>query len=160
MLNIQKTGSKGGGLKVNNTDTLRVVYQDAPGHTVWATAAVLLKTDVDRPATIYHDLIEIATDAKDLPVMAVVTDDIRVQKVELFYRVAGSSSYIRLVMAETANHAYTTIIPAAAVTPLGVEYYYHGRGFEGQRDLSGVGREPDLRRGAAANAGNTLILDR
>jgi hypothetical protein len=131
VLNIQKTGSNGGGLKVNNTDTLRVVYQDAPGHTVWATAAVLLKTDVDRPATIYHDLIEIATDAKDLPVMAVVTDDIRVQQVELFYRVAGSSSYIRLVMAETANHAYTTIIPAAAVTPLGLEYTITARDSKG-----------------------------
>jgi len=92
---------------------------------------VLLKTDVDRPATIYHDLIEIATDAKDLPVMAVVTDDIRVQQVELFYRVAGSSSYIRLVMAETANHAYTTIIPAAAVTPLGLEYTITARDSKG-----------------------------
>ena len=131
VLNLQKTGSKGGGLKVNSTDTLRVVYQDAPDHTVWATAAVLLKTDVDRPATIYHDLIEIATDAKDLPVMAVVTDDIRVQQVELFYRVAGSSSYNRLVMAETANHAYTTIIPALAVTPLGVEYYITARDSKG-----------------------------
>jgi hypothetical protein len=130
VLNIQKTGSQGGGLKVNNTDTLRVVYQDATDHTVWATAAVLLKTDVDRPATIYHDLIEIATDAKDLPVMVVVTDDIRVQQVELFYRVAGSS-YMRLVMAETANHAYTTIIPALAVTPMGVEYYITARDSKG-----------------------------
>jgi M6 family metalloprotease-like protein len=131
VLNLQKTSSKGGGLKVNNTDTLRVVYQDASDHTVWATAVVLLKTDVDRPATIYHDLIEVATDAKDLPVMAVVTDDIRVQQVELFYRVAGSSSYVRLVMAETANHAYTAMILASAVTPMGLEYYITARDSKG-----------------------------
>ncbi len=51
VLNIQKTGSSGGRLKVNDTDTLKVVYEDSPGHTVWATAAVLTKVDVDQPAT-------------------------------------------------------------------------------------------------------------
>jgi len=134
VLNMQKTGSKGGGIKVNSTDTLQVVYQDAPGHTVWSTAAVLLKKDKDLPATVYHDLIDNATDSKDLPVMAVATDDIRVQQVELFYRVAGGS-YIRLVMAETANHAYTTIIPASAVTRLGVEYYITARDSKGTLTL-------------------------
>jgi hypothetical protein len=142
VLNMQKTGSKGGGFKVNSTDTLKVVYENAPGHTVWATSAVLLKTDVDRPATVYHDLIEIATDAQNLPVMAVVTDDIRVQQVELFYRVAGSNSYIRLVMPETANHAYTTIIPALAVTPLGLEYYIVTRDSKGNLTSVGSAKNP------------------
>lgn len=131
VLNMQKTGSKGGGIKVNSTDTLKVVYEDAPGHTVWSTSAVLFKVDKDRPATIYHDLIEIATDAKDLPVMAVAIDDIRVQQVQLYYRVAGSSAYIFLPMEQTANHAYTAIIPASAVTPMGVEYYIRVRDSKG-----------------------------
>ena len=144
VLNIQKTSSKGGTLKVNNTDTLRVVYQDAPNHTVWATAVVLLKTDIDRSATIYHDLIEVATDAKDLPVMAVVTDDIRVQKVELFYRVAGSSNYTRLVMAEIANHAYTTIIPALVVTPMGLEYYITATDSKGTLTSVGSAANPSF----------------
>ncbi len=80
---------------------------------------------------IYHDLIEIATDAKELPVMAVVTDDIRVQQVELFYRMAGSASFIRVPMGETYHSAYTASIPASAVTPLGVEYYITARDSKG-----------------------------
>jgi hypothetical protein len=144
VLNMQKTGSKGGGIKVNDTDTLRVVYEDKPGHTVWSTAAVLLKTDKDQPATVYHDLIDIATDAKDLPVMAVTTDDIRVQQVQLYYRVAGSSAYIFLPLEETANHAYTTIIPAPAVTPLGVEYYLVARDSKGTLTSVGSAAKPNF----------------
>jgi M6 family metalloprotease-like protein len=131
VLNVQKTSSKGGALKVNDTDTLKVVYEDASGPTIWSTAGVLLKTDEDQPATIYHDLLYIATDAQDLPVMAVVTDDIRVQKVELYYRVAGSASYVLLPMEETFHNAYTAVIPAAAVTPLGAEYYIRARDSKG-----------------------------
>jgi M6 family metalloprotease-like protein len=137
VLNIQKTGSKGGGLKVNSTDTLKVVYQDAPDHEVWATAAVLLKTDKDMPATIYHDLIDNAYDARDLPVMAVTTDDIRVQQVRLFYRVAGASDFISVPMDQTANHAYTVLIPGTAVTPLGLEYYLQAKDSKG--NLTSVG---------------------
>ena len=110
--------------------------------TVWATSAVLLKTDVDRPATVYHDFIEVATDAKDLPVMAVVTDDIRVQKVDLFYRVAGSSAYILLPMYETAFKAYTTMVPSTAVTPLGVEYYIRARDLKGTLTFVGSATNP------------------
>jgi hypothetical protein len=139
VLNVQKTGSKGGGIKVNDSDSLKVRYEDAPGHFVWASAAVLLKTDQDLPATVYHDLIDNATDAKDLPVMAVTTDDMRVQQVKLYYRVAGSSAFIAVPMQETANHAYTTFIPASAVTPLGVEYYIQARDSKG--NLTSVGSD-------------------
>lgn len=142
VLNVQKTASSGGALKVKDTDVLKVVYEDAPGHTIWATADVLLKKDKDQPATVYHDLIEIATDAKDLPVMAVATDDIRVQQVQLYYRIAGSSAYIFLPMDETANHAYTTIIPASAVTPLGVEYYIVARDSKGTLTSVGSAASP------------------
>ena len=142
VLNIQKTGSAGGGLKVNSTDILHAVYEDAPGHSVWADAAVLLKTDVDRPATVYHDLIEIATDAKDLPVMAVVTDDIRVQKVDLYFRVAGSRVFTLLHTEETARSAYTAVIPAATVTPLGVEYYLVARDSKGTLTSVGSAANP------------------
>ena len=134
VLNVQKTGSKGGDLKVNDVDTLRVSYEDAAGHTVWASAGVLLKVDNDLPATIHHDDIYKATDNQDLPVMAVVTDDIRVQKVELFYRVAGSAKFTSVPMKENHRQAYTAVIPASAVTPLGVEYYIVAR--DSQDNLS------------------------
>jgi M6 family metalloprotease-like protein len=144
VLNMQKTGSKGGGIKVNSTDTLKVVYEDAPGHTIWSSAAVLLKTDKDLPATVYHDLIDNAYDARDLPVMAAATDDIRVQQVQLYYRVAGTSAYIFLPMEETAKHAYTTIIPASAITPLGVEYYIQARDSKGTLTSVGSAANPNF----------------
>jgi immune inhibitor A len=142
VLNIQKTGSKGNGIKVNSTDMLKVVYGDAPGHTVWSTAAVLLKVDKDLPATIYHDLIDNAYDARALPVMAVTTDDIRVQQVQLYYRVAGTSAYIFLPMEATANQAYTAIIPSSAVTRLGLEYYIVARDSKGNLTFVGSAANP------------------
>jgi hypothetical protein len=142
VVNIQKTGSKSNGLKVNNTDTLRAVYMDGPDHTVWATAAVLLKKDADEPAVIYHDIIDNAVDAQNLPVMAVVTDDIRVQQVQLHYRVAGASAYTRLVMEQTAHQAYSTVIPAAAITPLGFEYYITARDSKGNITSTGSADSP------------------
>ena len=142
VLNMQKTGSKGGGIKVNSTDTLKVVYQDAPDHTIWSSAAVLLKTDNDLPANVYHDLIEIATDSKNLPVMAVATDDIRVQQVQLYYRLAGASRYTFVPMAVTANQAYTAIIPASVVTRLGAEYYIVARDSKGTLTSIGSATNP------------------
>ncbi|MGE5374059.1 MAG: hypothetical protein ACM3XO_03305, partial [Bacteroidota bacterium] len=141
-LNMQKTGSKGNGLKVSDRDTLKVVYADAPSHNVWAAAAVLLKADKDYPAIIYHDLIDNAYDSRDLPVMAVTTDDIRVQQVQLYYRVAGTGKYIFLPMGMTANQAYTAIIPAAAVTRSGVEYYLVARDSKGNLTSVGSAAKP------------------
>ncbi len=92
---------------------------------------MLLKVDKDLPATIFHDLIDNAYDARDLPALAVVTDDIRVQKVDLYYRVAGSGTYTLLSMVESTHGAYTAVIPALAVTPRGVEYYIVARDSKG-----------------------------
>ena len=144
VLNLQKTGSKGGGIKVNGTDLLKVVYDDALNHTIWSTAAVLLKADKDLPATVYHDLIDNAYDARDLPVMAVTTDDIRVQQVQLYYRVAGTSAYIFLPMEQTANQAYTAVIPASAVTRLGLEYYIVARDSKGNLTSVGSAANPNF----------------
>jgi M6 family metalloprotease-like protein len=141
-LNMQKTGSKGNGLKVSDRDTLKVEYADTPGHTVWASAAVLLKADKDYPAIIYHDLIDNAYDSRDLPVMAVTTDDIRVQQVQLYYRIAGTSKYVFLPMGMTANQAYTAIIPAAAVTRAGVEYYIVAKDSKGNLTSVGSATKP------------------
>ncbi len=144
VLNVQKTNSSGGALKVNDMDVLTVEYLDAPGHTIWSTANVLHKQSQDLPAVVYHDLIYIATDAQDLPVMAVVTDDIRVQKVDLYYRVAGSPAFILMPLQMTANQAYTTHIPASAVTPLGVEYYLVARDSKGTLTFVGTAAKPNF----------------
>ncbi len=144
VLNVQKTGSHAGVLKVNDTDVLKVLYENSPGHSVWATSDLLLKRDPDQPATIYHDLICIAADAQNLPVMAVVADDIGVQKVELHYRMAGPSPFTMLPMEMSARDAYTTLIPASAVTPLGVEYFIVARDSKGTLTLMGSAASPNF----------------
>lgn len=144
VLNIQKTGSKGSGIKVNSTDTLKATYADGPEHIVWSTAAVLLKVGKDQPAILYHDIIDNAYDGRDLPVMAVVTDDIRVQQVHLYYRVAGTIAYVFLPMGATANGAYTAVIPASAVTPLGLEYYIVARDSKGNLTPVGSATAPNF----------------
>jgi len=143
-INVQKTGSQGNVLQVNDVDTLRASYEDALGRSVWTTAAVLTRVDNDLPATIHHDLISNATDAQDLPVMAVVTDDIRVQKVELFYRVAGSGAFVSSPMQATFRDAYTAVIPASAVTPMAVEYYIVARDSQGNLTFRGTPEEPQF----------------
>jgi hypothetical protein len=144
VLNVQKTTSSGGALKVFDIDVLTVEYQDAPGHMLWSTANVLLKQGKDLPAVVYHDLIYIATDAQDLPVMAVVTDDIRVQKVDLYYRIAGSPGFVLMPLQMTDNHAYTAQIPASAVTPLGVEYYLVARDSKQTLTFAGTAAKPNF----------------
>ncbi len=62
---------------------------------------------------------------------------------QLYYRVAGSSAYIFLPMDETANHAYTTVIPASAVTRLGVEYYLVARDSKGTLTSVGSAAKPN-----------------
>ena len=58
-----------------------------------------------------------------LPVLAVVTDDIRVNRVNLFYRVAGTATFVQAPMADTYRFAFTATIPAGSITPAGMEYY-------------------------------------
>ncbi len=144
VLNVQKTASQADILKVNDNDVLTVVYGDRPEHTVWATSDVLSKKDPDQPATIYHDLIYSAADAQNLPVMAVVADDIRVQKVELYCRVAGQTAFTMLPMEMSARDAYTTLIPDSTVTPLGVEYFIVARDSKGTLTLMGSAASPNF----------------
>jgi immune inhibitor A len=144
VFNMQKPNSKGNSLKVNEKDTLKAVYVDAPDHNVWGSAAVLTKVDKDLPAVIYHDLIDNAIDAQPLPVLAVVTDDIAVQQVVLYYRVAGTGSYTKLVLPQTAFQAYSAIVPAAAVTRSGLEYYVTARDSKGNVTSTGTAAAPNF----------------
>ena len=123
VVNLLKPGTSGRGLVTGPTDLLSVTYEDKPGHTIWDAADLYVSPSQDQGPTIYHDLISNAIDAQALPVMAVATDDVRVTRVELYYRKAGTGAFTRLVMTETSPNAWQATIPASAVTPLGMEYY-------------------------------------
>jgi hypothetical protein len=104
----------------------------------------LLRVVQDQPSIVCHDLIDHAYDGRDRPVMAVVTDDIRVKQVHLYYRVARTSAYVFLPMGATANGAYTAVIPASAVTALGLEYYIIARDSKGNLTPVGSATAPNF----------------
>jgi hypothetical protein len=47
-------------------------------------------------------------------------------------------------MAETARNAYTALIPASTVTPLGVEYFIIARDSKGTLTYVGIGTSPNF----------------
>ncbi len=123
VLTVRVNGMTRGTLKVNPVDEIRVTYVDAAGGEIWGTAATVQRPADELPATIYHDVIDNAFDAKALPVMVIATDDIRVENVVLYYRYAGTGAWQKAPMGETYRFAFTATIPASSVTPAGVEYY-------------------------------------
>ena len=57
-----------------------------------------------------------------LPVTAMVTDNIGVQSVRLFYRTTGAGTYSQLAMTVSGD-VYTATIPANQVAAPGGDYY-------------------------------------
>jgi hypothetical protein len=68
----------------------------------------------------------------------------RRHQVQLYYRRLGTSAYTFLPMGETANNAYTAMIPASAVTPKGVEYYLTARDSKGSLTSVGSAGSPNF----------------
>jgi len=77
------------------------------------------------PPTITHTAVVSAPAGVDLNIIAQVTDDGDVSKVELFYRVLGQTDFSSAQMySDTSTPTYYKAeIPATAMTAAGVEYY-------------------------------------
>jgi hypothetical protein len=58
--------------------------------------------------------------------------------------VAGVGPFVLVQMAETAHNAYTALIPASTVTPLGVEYYILARDSKGALTSVGSATNPNF----------------
>ena len=76
--------------------------------------------------------------------MAIVTDDIRVTNVHLYYRYAGTGTWQHATMGEEFRLAFTATIPASYVTPQGVEYYLTATDLRGNVTTMGTAAEPNF----------------
>ncbi len=73
---------------------------------------------------------------------AKVTDNVRVARVQLFYRLPGEAKYTVVEMTRQGADEYAGTIPAAEVTARGVEYFMIARDGAGNLTLLGSATAP------------------
>ena len=82
---------------------------------------VIMSKDTMAP-NIYHSPVSSAFTGSNLVLTATVTDNLNIAYANLYYRVAGTEEWSTIRM-NKLNDKYSAIIPAAAVTVEGIEYY-------------------------------------
>ena len=110
-------------------DRVYIFYKSAPGcgsggnwYVEYVYSASYYGYGLYETPTIQHLPVESAPVGQDIPISAVVLDDEKVVRVNLFYRTIGAGDSIKVSMA-VSDSLYTAKIPAEAVTPPGVEYF-------------------------------------
>lgn len=144
VVTVRTNGMTRGTLKVNEQDVLTVSYVDVDGKTVWGTANTYLRPADELPPTIYHDLVSNQLEGRALPLMAIVTDDIRAERVDLYYRYAGTGVWQKVAMNEEFRIAFTATIPASYVTAQGLEYYITATDLRGNVTNVGSATAPNF----------------
>ena len=71
---------------------------------------------------IYHDGVYSAFTGSKLIISAAASDNLQIDKVELFYRITGTDSWKQVPMS-AVNDNYSAVIPSSDVTVAGLEYY-------------------------------------
>ncbi len=79
----------------------------------------------DIPPDILHIPVTSGVEGEPIDIYAMVTDNIQVEEVALYYRRAGDQNYTKMVMTECEGciDAYNATIPASAVASATIEYY-------------------------------------
>jgi len=105
------------GKKIRNRHCLKIVI----ALMIAGVAALYAQSDYIEP-NILHQPLEKHYEGQDLVIEAIVTDNIAVQEVFLFYRSIGESNYKYLEMFLEFN-AFAVEIPQEEITSTGIEYY-------------------------------------
>jgi len=77
-----------------------------------------------------------------LTIDAIVTDNVNVDRVTLYYRPVGSTDYRELVMAPTTGDRFAGVIDARDVSDPGIEYYIQAADSAGNTALRGFSFSP------------------
>jgi hypothetical protein len=102
-----------------------------------------IKADLYAPDIDHASLNEFKYESESLNLSAVVTDNVAVTKVILYYRAQGADSYRPLSMVQVVGtNLFTAHIPAESVRPPGVEYYLRAEDGAGNFKLKGYGFQP------------------
>jgi len=81
---------------------------------------------------------------KPLTIDAIVTDNVHVAKVTLFYRTMGSAEYAEQAMVPTVGDRYAAVLDSAKVVDPGIEYYIQAADEAGNTALRGFSFSPLL----------------
>ncbi len=95
------------------------------------------------PPMIQHTPVESAKAGTSVTISASASDNIAVERVTLYYRVAGSANFKSKNMTKNADgDRYVAVIPAGDVTAAGVEYYVVVEDSDGNLNRSGTENVP------------------
>lgn len=102
----------------------------------------LPSTDLIAPQVIHDPIKEAMAAGKSQKFSAIVTDNIGVQSVTLFYRTVGSKEYKRKPMIGQGSDTYSAIVDSAEMQEPGVEYYIQATDQAGNNLLHGYSFSP------------------
>ncbi|OUS24580.1 hypothetical protein A9Q98_13565 [Thalassotalea sp. 42_200_T64] len=92
------------------------------GESTPSNVAVATPSDTVKPV-INHTQITTSSYGANQLVQAMVTDNISVESVTLYYRILGNTEYIAIAMIDSGNGNYSATIPGSAMVAPGIEYY-------------------------------------
>lgn len=92
-----------------------------------------------------HSPVKKAKNGTQITISATATDNIGVTAVKLYYRKAGDTEFTLKNVTESATKdLYVAVIPAAAVTGAGVEYYITAEDADGNVSYNGTQQIPNV----------------
>jgi len=80
-------------------------------------------TEDTSPPSISHTPVEVAYKGISVSISSIVTDNVEVSSVTVYYRKGGGTSYSSIYAISTGNDMYEALIPGSAITEKGLEYY-------------------------------------
>jgi len=104
-------------------DTVPITSSD--GTSIAPHVITVSATDII-PPVIVHTPVTAAVANNGVTISAIVTDNVGVASVKLYYRKTGTTPYSNLVMTASGT-TYSATIPASSVTTAGVDYYLEAK---------------------------------
>ncbi|HSA22055.1 MAG TPA: PKD domain-containing protein, partial [Myxococcota bacterium] len=105
------------------TATLTVTDDDGASASDTARVTVGDPADTTGPVVIHTQVPDGQPDGVDVAVVATISDESGVRSASLYYRPTGQPGFSAAPMVVVAGSQYAGLIPAAAVTTAGVDYY-------------------------------------
>jgi len=103
--------------------TITITASDGRGGSAPTSFGVTVTTAGNQPPAITHTVPSVQPSGQSILIIASVTDDRGLDRVELFYRRSGDVDFVSTRMTFTSGSNYQANIPASFVTSSGVDYY-------------------------------------
>ena len=102
----------------------------------------LPSSDLVAPKVIHEPIEQTISAGSERKFTAIVTDNVSVQSVTLFYRTIGDKSYKRKAMISSGADTYSATLDSEAMIAPGIEYYIQATDTSGNNLLHGYSFSP------------------